>query len=353
MTLPGIPGLTQGLTFSEPWWLLGLLLALLPLLGRREDEQVFAWTSWLPPDRLGKWRARLEKALAMLAIAAVFIGLSGVASPETTVERVGSGAEILVLLDRSASMDDALPDRSIKTPLVDKHAEPKKRKIARAALAEFASGRPHDVIGLMMFSENQFQVMPFNMRGEVIQGAIQAGGVGSGLGNTDVGSAVLAASSRFDERPNTGSRIIMLVSDGGAQIAPAVRTQIADSLKRNRITLYWIYLRSYNQPGLAQSDSAEFDTNAEVQMHRFFSSLATPYRAFEAENQESMQRAIEAVGQQQMLPITYQQRLPSVDRAVIFFIIAALACAALLLMRAKNLGGQSTSRALDDPRTAT
>lgn len=328
-----------GLTFSQPWWLLGMLLALLPLWGRRADEQVFAWNGWLPPDRLGQWRARLEKALAMLAIAATFVGLAGIASPETTVERIGSGAEILVLLDRSASMDDALPDRSIKTPLVDKYAEPKKRKIARKALAEFAAGRPHDMFGLMMFSENQFQVMPFNMRPDVIQSAIQAGGVGSGLGNTDVGAALLAASSRFDDRPNTGSRIILLVSDGGAQIAPLVRGQIAESLKRNRITLYWIYLRSYNQPGLAQSASSEYDTNAEVQMHRFFSSLATPYRAFEAEDQASMQRAIEAVNQQQMLPITYQLRLPSVERATLLYLIAAAACAVLLLMRSKNLTG--------------
>lgn len=332
-----------GLTFSQPWWLLGLLLALMPLWGRRQDEQVFAWNEWLPPDRLGMWRARVEKALAMLAIAGAFLGLAGIASPETTVERVGSGAEILVLLDRSASMDDALPDRSIKTPLVDKHAEPKKRKIARKALAEFAAGRTHDVFGLMMFSENQFQVMPFNMRPEVIQSAIMAGGVGSGLGDTDIGSAMLAAASRFDERPITGSRIILLVSDGGAQITEAVRKQIAESLKRNRITLYWIYLRSYNQPGLSQSDSKEFDDNAEVRMHRFFSSMSTPYRAFEAEDQASMQRAIEAMGQQQMLPITYQMRLPSVDRAHLAFLIAAAACAALLLMRAKNLTGGSTA----------
>lgn len=325
-----------GVAFAQPWWLVGLLLALLPLWGRREDEQVFAWIGWLPPDPLGRWRARLEKALAVVAIAACLLALAGIASPETTVERVGSGAEILVLLDRSASMDDALPEKGIKTPLVDKYAEPKKRKIARKSLSEFAAGRTHDVFGLMMFSENQFQVMPFNMRPDVIQSAIQAGGVGSGLGNTDIGSAMLAAAGRFDDRPNTGSRIILLVSDGGAQITESVRKQIAESLKRNHITLYWIYLRSYNQPGLAQSNSPEFDSNAEVQMHRFFSSLSTPYRAFEAEDQASMQRAIDAVGQQQMLPITYQLRLPSVDRAPLCYWIAALACAALLLLRAQH-----------------
>jgi mxaC protein len=330
------------LIIAQPWWLSGLLLAVLPLCRQRDDEQVFGWTGWLPPDPLGLWRARLEIALGMLAIAATVLGLAGLASPATTIEKTGSGAEILVLLDRSASMDSALQEKGAKTPLTDKYAEPKKRKIARTALAGFAAGRPHDAIGLMMFSENQFQVMPFNMRPDMIQAAIQAGGVGSGLGNTDVGSAMLAALRTFDDRPDSGSRIIMLVSDGGAQIAPAVRLQIADGLKRNRIALYWIYLRSYNQPALADSDSAEFDGVVEVAMHRYFRSLSTPYRAFEADNQASMQRAIEAVGRQQMLPITYQLPVPQVDRAALCYLIAALACAVLWLLRRSTRSGVPT-----------
>ena len=330
-------GVLPELMFARPWCLLALVLVAVPLRRQRDDEQVFGWTGWLPPDPLGLWRARLETALAMLAIVATVFGLAGFGSPATIIEKTGSGAEILVLLDRSASMDDALREKGAKTPLTDKYAEPKKRKIARASLAEFAAGRPHDAIGLMMFSENQFQVMPFNMGPDMIQAAIQAGGVGSGLGNTDVGSAMLAALRTFDDRSDSGSRIIMLVSDGGAQIAPPVRRQIAAGLARNRIALYWIYLRSYNQPALADSDSAEFDDVAEVAMHRYFRSLSTPYRAFEAENQAAMQRAIEAVGRQQMLPITYQLRVPEVDRAALCYLIAALACAVLLLLRGQHL----------------
>lgn len=335
LTLPAI-------AFAHPWWLAALVLALWPLWGRRQDEQIFASTDWLPPDRLGMWRGRLEKALAVVAIGALVLGLSGIATPETTIERVGSGAEIMVLLDRSASMDDALPARGSTSPLVDKYAEPKKRKIARKALAAFAAGRTHDVFSMMMFSENQFQVMPFNMQPDVIQAAIEAGGVGSGLGNTDLGSGLLAAASRFDLRPDSGSRIILLVSDGGAEIAPAVRLQIAAALQRNRITLYWIYLRSFNQPGLAQGNNPEYADNIEIRMHRFFSTLKTPYTAFEAEDQASMQQAIDAVGRQQMLPITYQLRVPSIERAAACYVLAALACLVLLLMRSQNL--------LPDPR---
>jgi len=163
----------SGVGFVQPWWLLLSLLALLPLLRRRQDEQVFGWTALLPPDPAGRRRQRLEKALAVAGLLALALGLAGIGLPQTVATRQGSGAEILVLLDRSASMDAALVARG-EMPRSDKYAEPKKRKIARSALAKLAAGRPHDVFALMMFSINQFQVLPFNSQPEMVQAAIQA-----------------------------------------------------------------------------------------------------------------------------------------------------------------------------------
>lgn len=324
------------LDFAQPWWLLGLPLCLLPLLRRRSDEQVFPWIGWLPQDRRAVWRQRAEKGAAMLAIAAVFLGLAGIGTPETTVSRIGSGAEIVVLLDRSASMDAALVPLG-QMPGTDKNQEPKKRKIARRALAEFAANRPNDVFALMMFSATPFQVMPFNGQPDMIQAAIQAGGVGSGLGATDVGRALIAATRMFDDRPVIGSRIILLVSDGGAPLTPDAREAIKENLKRNNISLYWIYLRSFNQPPLAESADPQFDGSIEVRMHRFFTSLRTPYKAFEAESPEGMTKAIQTLGQQQLMPITYEERVPRVDRSVWLYALAAMACIALLLLRSRHI----------------
>lgn len=326
----------NGVSFSHPWWLLLLPLALLPLLRRPQEEQVFGWNALLPADPAGRWRLRLERAVAMAGLAALALGMAGIGLPQTTVTRQGSGAEILVLLDRSASMDAALVPRG-QAPRVDKHAEPKKRKIARRALAEFAAGRPHDVFALMMFSINQFQVLPFNSQPDMIQAAIQAGGVGSGLGDTDVGGALLAAIARFDDRPANGNRIILLVSDGGAPITPQARQEIAANLRRNNITLYWIYLRSFNQPPLAESSDPAWDRSVEVAMHRFFSSLATPYSAFEAESPMAMDKAIATLSRQQMLPISYQAKVPRADGAWLAFLASAAAFALLLALRMRHL----------------
>ena len=326
----------SGLGFVQPWWLLLSLLALLPLLRRPQDEQVFGWTALLPPDPAGRWRQRLEKALAVAGLLALALGMAGIGLPQTIITRQGSGAEILVLLDRSASMDAALVPRG-QTPRVDKYAEPKKRKIARRALAKLAAGRPHDVFALMMFSINQFQVLPFNSQPEMIQAAIQAGGIGSGLGDTDVGGALLAAIARFDDRPANGNRILLLVSDGGAPITPQARTEIAANLRRNKITLYWIYLRSFNQPPLAESADPAYDRSVEVAMHRFFSALGTPYRAFEAESPSAVDQAVAELSRQQMLPISYQVKVPRADGAWLAFLCAALAFALLLALRMRHL----------------
>jgi mxaC protein len=332
----------SGLEFAHPWWLLALAAAPLPLLRRRDDERACGWNALLPADPVGLWRERLEKAIAALGIIALTLGLAGIGMPEATVKRQGSGAEIMVLLDRSASMDAALVPRG-QRPGVDKYQEPKKRKIARRALAEFARGRPHDVFALTMFSVNQFQVLPFNSQPEMVQAAIEAGGVGSGLGDTDIGSAMLGAIARFDSRPANGNRIIMLVSDGGAPLTPHARQEIAANLKRNRITLYWIYLRSFNQPPLAESGDSAWDHSVEVAMHRYFSSLSTPYVAFEAESPEAMSKAIETLSRQQMMPITYEARLPRVDGSWLAYLSAAACFGLLLVLRMQHLSAPEGS----------
>lgn len=335
--------MTSGLFFAQPWWLLALPLIFVPFLRQRRDEQLFGWNALLPHDVSGRRRERLEQGLALIALLALISGLAGIGMPETTVKRQGSGAEILVLLDRSSSMDAALVPLG-QLPGLDKHQEPKKRKIARKALAEFAAGRPNDVFALMMFSMNPFEVLPFTSQPEMIQAAIQAGGTGSGLGDTDIGEALVAGIRRFDDRPANGNRILMLVSDGGAALTPMARDEITEGLQRNRITLYWIYLRSFNQPPLAKSDSAEYDNSVEVTMHRFFSSLSVPYQAFEAESPEAMDKAIKAVAGQQLLPISYEVRLPREDWSGLAYLLSALALAGLLLLRMQhiNLGKASS-----------
>jgi mxaC protein len=177
------------------------------------------------------------------------------------------------------------------------------------------------------------RVLEFTQKNEVIQAAIAAGNIGRGLSETNIGRALDAALEMFDERPYTGSRIVMLVSDGGDRIDPDSRERLAHLARKQRVAIYWLYLRSSNSPGLrpAAGDGAgAAESVPEMLLHRFFESLETPYRAYEAGDSEALQRAIDDVNRLENLPITYLDLVPQRDLAPWCHALALL-CVLLLL----------------------
>ena len=125
----------------------------------------------------------------------------------------------------------------------------------------------------------------------------------------------------------------MLVSDGGDHIDPDARERIAYDARKLRVSLYWIYIRSARSPGLMREASeppANADTVPEYFLHRFFQSLGTPYRAYEAENPEALQSALDDVNHLENLPITYEDIVPRRELAP-YCLGLALVCVLLLL----------------------
>ncbi len=335
--------------FANSWALLLAPLAVLPLLRRRRDTLPFSYAPWLPRDPIGEVAGWLWKAIAALALLSTVIALAGPGKPQTQVARVGHGAEILVLMDRSRSMDDhMLPSdwRKLDRSLLLYHlsrGQPK-AKVARDLLAKFVAQRPDDRFGLMFFSTKPLSVVSFTQHDEVVQAGIAAADIGRGLANTEVGRALLAAIAEFDRRVYSGSRIILLVSDGGAFLDPPTQQRILAGLARNRITLYWIYLRSYNSPALDDADPDRANA-PEIALHTFFQSLRTPYRAYQAEVPEDLAKAVADVGRQQNLPLDFLEEVPREDYSRRFLVAAAICCALLLAGRSLTLRGWTRSGA--------
>ncbi len=323
------------LDFSHPWALLLMPLAVLPLLRLREDALLFSYVPWLPEDRAGRIASWFRKAFSVLAIASIVIGLAGPGRPQTQVTRTGRGAEIVVLIDRSRSMDERMLPSDWRTidPIIRTqqswHRGPQKSKTARELLSRFVAQRPEDRFSLMFFSGGPLPVVPFTQHPDVVQAGITAGGTGPGLSSTDVGRALLAAIAEFDAREYTGSRAILLVSDGGAQLDARTRQRIAAGLARNRIALYWLYLRSINGASL-DTDDPEAGAVAAVAMHRFFQSLKTPYRAYQASEPKDLAQAVADVGRQQNLPLDYAERIPRKDYERDCFALGAFCCLVLV-----------------------
>lgn len=331
--------MTNVLDFEMPWALLLLPLALLPLLRRRRDSITFPWLAWLPADRAGRIVRLAWSLLALVALAGLVLALARPGRPETFVQRVGEGAEILILLDRSRSMDDhMLPSdwRSLDPNVLLYHKGRQKSEVARDLLSKFVAQRPEDRFSLMYFSNRPLSVVPFTEHTEVMQAGIAAGGTGRGIADTEVGRALGAAIEAFDDRAYSGSRIILLVSDGGAHLDEATSAGIRAGLARNRIALYWLYLRSYNSATLDAQD-ARWENAPEIALHRFFQTLHTPYRAYEAEVPEDLAKAVADVGRQQNLPLEFSERIPRQDYSQVFIALAACACFGLLLLRSLML----------------
>ena len=340
------------MSFDHPWLLWLLPLASLPLLAQPGGALSNAWPALLPRDRASEALGWALRIAGVLALGALVIGMADPYRPEYAVERVGTGAEIVLVLDRSRSMDqgfagarpagaaakgtgpEALDYYFSQTP---GRLRDSKGKVARQLLADFAAKRPDDRFGMIVFSTLPIRVLEFTQKDEAIQAAITAANIGRGLSETNIGLALESALSYFDDQPYTGSRIIMLVSDGGDRLDPDASERIAYLTRKHRVAIYWLYLRSASSPGLMLETGEapqNADTVPEYALHRFFESMGTPYHAYEAGNPEALQKAIEAVNQLENLPITYLDTMPRRDLSALCF---GAAFGAVLLLLAANL----------------
>lgn len=342
----------NGLQFDTPAWLLLLPLALLPLVrGMRQSAQRTPWLALLPRDGVSLLIDALLRVAGAVAIGATVLVLAAPYREGQEVARVGQGAEIVLAIDRSSSMDEGFYGQGSQGLLRNMRPEPgeaTKASVARDVIARFVAAREHDSFSLVMFSFYPIAFLPFTQKTDVVQAAIEASAIGRGLGNTDIGSAMQMAALQFDDRPYVGSRVIVLVSDGGAQLDPEVKAALAKLLQRNRISVYWIYLRGAFGQRLEltqQLTAGEIAASPEQSLHDYFGKLGIAYRAYEAVKVESVQAALDDLARQERHVLHYTERLPRQDLVPAALTTALAALALLLLSRLLVARGRGAVRA--------
>jgi mxaC protein len=323
------------LAFDQPWALAALPLAIVPLLPIAGETVPVAGVALLPRDPIATALAWLLRTLAAAAIASLVVALASPYVPERREPRTVTGGEIVIALDRSRSMDQSFATAGPLTAGGWTAQRESKGEVARRLLSEFTRGRDHDRFALVVFSSRPMRVLEFTDRPDTVQAAIAASNIGRGLSDTDVGAALLAALEQFADRPYSGLRVVLLVSDGGAQLDPEVQRELARAFRRERAQLYWIYLRSRGSPGLRPEGVAEADAGAiqEVALDRFFRGMGTPYSVYEAENPAAVDRAIADIARLASQPMEVQAVSPRREARTPWIVAAALATALVLAFR--------------------
>lgn len=314
------------MAFSHPYVLWLLPLALLPLVFQRTHAHNYSWLDMLPADPLSNILGFILKILAVCILAFTIIGLSAPHSHQQEVERIGVGAQIALVLDRSASMDDPFSGSTATTVGETKSAA------ASRLITQFVRSRQNDMMGMITFSNSAMYVLPLTENKEAIVAAVRAT-AGNALFQTNIGSGLTSGAGLFDKVPNSGSRAVILLSDGAGRIGADTQEKIREWFDRMEIGLYWIVLR---QPG----GLSIFDKNykpqddqplpPEIELYEFFKTLKTPFNAYEAENPRTLQMAIDDINRKEKKPIKYLEKIPGKDFSNVFFLIAAVLIALLL-----------------------
>ena len=328
-------GTAIGVTY--PWALALLPLAVLPFVRPWASAIPFSWLGLIPRDPLSTGIEHGLRTIGALSIATLVLAASGLHRPEYQVERIGRGAHMVLLVDRSTSMDRPFAIKGLADPAAQSKQR-SKGEVARELLSEFVAQRHNDLFGMVVFSTFPIPVLRLTAHHDVVHASIAAGNVGRGLAETDIGSGLEQALEYFEGKPYTGARIVVLVSDGAGEIGQTDRLQIAHLMRRLRVSLYWIYIRSAYGPVIFDSEDSGGSTGSvamtpERALHDFFSGMGASYRAYTAESPEGLEQAIADVNRLQNLPVRYQETVGRRDLSATCLAVALGALSLLLAAR--------------------
>jgi mxaC protein len=321
----------MNLSLATPMVLVLLPLALLPLLLSPQRAQSYPSVESIDPDPLSvalDWVLRIAGAIA---ITALILGIGGLHRLGRTIEKTGEGAHIVLLIDRSSSMDNTFAGRA------PEGGEESKSAAARRLLKDFIIHRDHDLVGVAAFSTSPMHILPMTEHKDAVLAAVDAMDR-PGLAFTNVGRGLALALDMQEADTSPAARVIVLVSDGAAVIDRKVQDQLRAAFARRPINLYWLFLRTEGTPGISTVPAPDEQDTPQVfperHLDKFFKSLGISYRAFEAENPQAVAEAIREIGKLERSPITYFERIPHEDLKARAF---AVALAAMLVLLAAKL----------------
>jgi len=325
---------------AQPMILLLLPLMLLPWFTRTQVKTI-TYTNFIPVDPLSNLISLILKSLTAIIFICLILSLAEPYIAEKTVQRVGSGAEVLILVDRSRSMDDPFTSRE-KAVGASRSVgkENSKRRIANQYLLEFVNKRPDDRFGFILFSNKALDILPLTYNKDSIQAAINASSLGKGLSETNIAKALIKAAEMYSKQIYRGSRTVLLVSDGGQEMTIEEKETITALYQQENLSLYWIYMGQIK--GLASNkevnDNGWTAGRPEKKLHVFFESLKR-YRVFEADSVASFSATMDTIDKQQHQTLMVDELMPRESKTALFLWAAMIAMLLLLMAQLYTVWG--------------
>jgi mxaC protein len=313
----------------NPWAFSLLPLALLPFVLKSHQGKMYTWLEMMPQDTFSDRVNLAVKVITSLLLASIVIALASPRGSDEKVQRAGKGAQTVMVIDRSVSMDHPFAGDS------SGHAAEIKSATARRLITQFIDSRPYDMMGVVGFTNSALYGIKITTNRDAIHAAIDAA-TSPSLSQTNIGSGLTEGVGLFDKIESSGSRAIILLSDGAGKLSPRIKFLLSERLKSRKLSIYWIVLR---EPGDASIFSKEVYEEERVpnsiQLHKYFQSLNLKYRAYEADNPETLQSAIKDIDAREKKVIKYTETIAGYDYSRIFIILALIFGVIVLII--KNL----------------
>ena len=156
------------------------------------------------------------------------------------------------------------------------------------------------------------------------------------MNQTNIGAGVTQGASLFDQIESSGSRAVILLSDGAGKVSPRVKLKLKKEMEAKGLSLYWIVLREPDGVSIFTKKVYTEDTApAPIALDNYFKSLKIKYKAYEADNPATLQSAIQDINAREKKTIQYEVTIAGRDYSTHFIIIAGII--SLLILIAKNL----------------
>lgn len=318
------------MTLLNPLALLLLPVALAPFLYKSNQGQVYSWFEIIPKDTVSKIANFIVKTITALFLIAMVLALTSPQGASRKELKVGKGAQTVFVIDRSVSMDHPFTGQSTSG-----RAAEIKSAAARRLITHFIDSRPDDMMGVVGFTNSALYGMKITTNRDAIHSAILAA-TGPALNQTNIGAGITQAVSLFDSIQSSGSRAVVLLSDGAGKLSPRVRNKITEQFTAKKLNLYWIVLREPDDISIFTTKAYEEDERPDsIRLDQFFKSLKIKYKAFEADNPTALQSALQYIDAKEKNRIQYSVNVPGHDYSNNLIIVALILGISLLTI--KNL----------------